>query len=69
MSELLHHIHERPGFKIGKPDGLSMCSAEQKSTIDADFFNQVQLLYVENYHIGQEVHAEDMELEGIDMNM
>ena len=31
MSEFIYHIHYRPGFKLGKPDGLSRRSEEEKS--------------------------------------
>ena len=66
MSELIYHIHCRPGFKIGKPDGLSRLSGEEKSGMNAHFFNKAHLLAPENDHVAEEEDAEDVELEGID---
>ena len=67
MSEFIYHIHYRPGFKMGKPDGLSRRSGEEKSAMDAHFFNEGQLLELENDDIGEAEDAEDVELEGIDV--
>ena len=65
MSEFIYHIHYRPGFKMGKPDGLSRRSGEEKSGMDAHFCDIAQLLDLENDDIGEEKDVEDMELEGI----
>ena len=65
--EFIYHIHYRPGFKIGKPDGLSRRSREEKSGTDANFFDAGQLLDLENDNAGEEEDAEDIELEGIDV--
>ena len=40
MSEFIYHIHYRPGFKMGKPDGLSRRSGEEKSGMDAHFLDR-----------------------------
>ena len=52
---------------MGKPDGLSRRSGEQKSGIDAHFSDEGQLLDLENDDSGEEEDAEDVELEGIDV--
>ena len=52
---------------MGKPDGLSRCSGEEKSGMDAHFFDEGQLLDLENDDVGEEEDAEDVELEGIDV--
>ena len=67
MSEFIHHMHYRPGFKMGKPDGLSKRSGEEKSEMDAHFFNEGQLLDREHDNVGEEKDTEDVELEGIDV--
>ena len=67
MSEFIHHIHYRPGFKIGKPDGLSRRSGEEVSGMDAHLFDEGQLLDLENDDVGEEEDAEHVELEGIDL--
>ena len=67
MFEFIYHIHYRPGFKMGKPDGLSRCSGEEKSVMDVHFFNEGQLLDLENDDVGEEEDAEDVELEGINV--
>ena len=67
MSEFIYHIHYRPEFKMDKPDGLSRHSGEEKSRMDTDFFNERQLLDLENDDFGEEEDAEDVELEGIDV--
>ena len=51
---------------MGKPDGLSRPSGEEKSGMDAHFFNEGHLLELENDEVGKEEDAEDVELEGID---
>ena len=60
MSEVIYHIHYRPGFKMGKPDGLSRHSGEEKSGMDADFFDEGQLLDLGNVDGGEEGDAEDV---------
>ena len=52
---------------MGKPDGLSIRSGEEKSWMDAHFFNEGLLLDLENNDVSEEEHAEDVELEGIDV--
>ena len=52
---------------MGKPDGLSRCSGEEKSGIEVQFFNEGQLLDLEKDNNEQEEDAEDVELEGIDV--
>ena len=44
MSEFHYNIHYRPGTKMGKPDGLSRCASEEKSAMDAKFWEEGQLL-------------------------
>ena len=67
MSEFIYHIHYRPGFKIGKPNGLSRRSGEAKSEMKADFFNEGQLLDFENNDVEEEVDVEEVELEEINI--
>ena len=52
---------------MGKPDGLSRRSGEEKSGMDAHFFDEGQLLDLENDDVGEEEDAEDVELGGIDV--
>ena len=52
---------------MGKPDGLSRHSGEEKSGMDAHFFDKGQLLDLENDDVGEEEDTEDVELEGIDV--
>ena len=52
---------------MGKPDHLSRRSEEEKSGMDAHFFNEPQLQDPENDDVGEEEDAEDVELEGIDV--
>ena len=44
MSEIHYNIHYRPGTKMGTPDGQSRGSGEEKSGMDATFFEEGQLL-------------------------
>ena len=67
MSEFIYNIHYRPGFKMGKPDGLSRGSGEEKSGMDVHFFDEGQLLDLEYDNVGEEDDVEDVELEGIDV--
>ena len=65
MSEFRYNIHYRPGTKMGKPDGLSRRSGEEKSWMDAQFFEDRQLLDLVEDGNDNEANAEDTELEGI----
>ena len=67
MSEFIYHIHYKPEFKMGTTHGLSRCSGEEKSGMDANFFDEGQLLNLENDDAGQEEDIEDVELERINM--
>ena len=67
MSEFIYHIHYRPGYKICKSDGLSRPAEEEKSGMDAHFFDERQLLDLENDNIGEEEYAKEVELQGIDL--
>ena len=53
---------------MGKPDGLSRRSGEEKSGMDAHFFNEGQLLDLENDDVGEEEDTEGVELQGIDVS-
>ena len=68
MSELRYNIHYRPGTKMGKADGLSRRSVEEKSGMDAKFFEEGQLLDLGEDENDTEGNAEDIELEGIDVS-
>ena len=63
MSEYLYNIHYRPGSKMGKPDGLSRRSGEEKSGMDARVFEDGQLMVLED----DEEDADDIKAEGIDI--
>ena len=52
---------------MGKPDGLSRHSGKEKSGMDANCFNEGQLLDLENNDLGEEQDTEDVELEGSDV--
>jgi len=67
MSEFIYHIHYRPGSKMGKADGLSRCSGEEKSGMEARFFDKGQLLDLEEDDAEERGDADDMELEAIDV--
>ena len=67
MSGLIYHIHYRPGFKIGLPDGLSSHIGEGKSGVDVYFFEEEQLIDLKNDDVEKEEYAEDVELEEIDV--
>ena len=68
MSEFRYNIHYRPGTKMGKPDGLSRPSGEEKSGMDVKFFEEGQLLDLGKDENDDECNAEDIELEGIDVS-
>ena len=67
MSEFIYHIHYRPGSKMGKADGLSRRSGEEKSGMEARFFDKGQLLDLEEDDVAEREDADDVELEGIDV--
>ena len=67
MSEFICHIHYRPGFEIGKPDGLSRRLGEEKSRMDAHLLDEGQLRDLKNDDASEEEDAEDVELERIDV--
>lgn len=48
-----------------KPGGLQRHSGQEKSRIDAHFFDEEHLLNLENHDISKEADAEDVELDGI----
>ena len=52
---------------MGKPNALSRRSGQEKSGIDVHFFDERQLLDLENDDVGEEEHAEDVELQVIDV--
>ena len=52
---------------MGKPNGLTRRSGEEKSEIDAHLFDEGQLLDLENDNVGEEEDTEDVELQGIDV--
>ena len=52
---------------MGKPDSLSRDSREEKSGMDANFYDEGKLLDLENDDVGEEEDAEDMESDGIDV--
>ena len=63
MSEFRYNIHYQPGPKIGKPDGLSRRSGEEKSGIDARFFEEGQLLDIgedKNDNEGNAEHQQEV---------
>ena len=52
---------------MANADGLSRGSSEEKFGMDAHFFDEGQLLDLENDDVGEEEDAEDVELEGSDV--
>ena len=68
MSEFRCNIHYRRGTKMGKPDGLSTRSGEEKSAMYAKFFEEGQLLDLGEDENNNHGNAEDIELEGIDVS-
>ena len=68
MSEFRYNIQYRPGTKMGKPDSLSRRSGEEKSGMDAKFFEQEQLLDLVEDANDNEGNADNIELEGIDVS-
>ena len=54
---------------MGKGDSLSRPSAEEKSGMDAHFFNKQQLMYLQNDDVWKQEDAENVELKGIDMTI
>ena len=67
MSEFRYIIHYRPGTKMGKPDGISRDSGEEKSAMHARFFKEGQLLNLGKDKNNNEGNAEDIEVEGTDI--
>ena len=67
MSEFIYHLHYRLGFKEAKLDGLSRCSEKEKSGIDAHFFDEGQLLDLENDDVREAENVEDVELQWINI--
>ena len=45
---------------MGKPDGLSRYSGEEKSGMDSHFFDERKLLHLENDDVGEEEDVEDV---------
>ena len=68
MSEFCYNILYRPGTKMGKPDGLSRPSGEEKSGMDVKYFEEGQLLDLGEDENDNEGNADDIELEGIDVS-
>jgi len=64
MSEFIYHIYYQPGSKMGKEDGLFRRSGEEKSGMEARFFDEGQLLDLEEND--ERGDADDVELEAID---
>ena len=54
---------------MGKPDGLFRHLGEEKSVMDAHFFDEVQSLDLENDNVGEEEDVKDVELEEIDVTI
>ena len=52
---------------MGKPDGQSRHLGEEKSGMDKHFFDEGQLLDLENDNVREEEDVEDVELERIDV--
>ena len=52
---------------MGKPDGLSRHSGEEKSGMDTHFLDKRQLPDLENDNAGEDENAEDLQLQGIDV--
>ena len=52
---------------MSKPDCLSRHSGEEKCGMDIDFFDEGQLLDLQNEDVGEAKDAEGVELEGIDV--
>ena len=52
MSKFIYDIYYSPGFKLGKPNGLSRHLREKKSGMDKDFFGEGELLDLKKENIG-----------------
>ena len=63
-----YNMHYRPGTKMGKPDGLSRRSEQEKSAMDAKFFEEGQLLELGEDENDNKGNADDIELEGMDVS-
>ena len=68
MSEFIDHIHDRLKYEIGKPDALFRHLGKEKSRIDKHYFDEGQLLDLHRDEVGEKEDAEDVEVEGIDMD-
>ena len=53
---------------MGKPDGLSRCSGDEKSAMDANFFEEGQLLDLGEDENTNAYNADDVELERRDVS-
>lgn len=56
-------------FKISKPDTPSKCCKEKRFEIEEHFFQESQLIDVENDDISEEENLEDVKLEDINVAM
>ena len=63
----MYHIHYRPRFQIGKPDGLPRDSREEKFGIHINVLDAAQLLELENDNYGEGEHEGDVAVEGINV--
>ena len=63
MSEFRYNIHYRPVTKMGKPDGLSRRSGQEKSGMDGNLFEEGHLLDLVEDENDNEGNAEDIKLE------
>ena len=66
MSEFRYNIHYGPATKMRKPDGLSRHSGQEKSAMDAKFFDEGQLLDLEEDENDNQGNADNIELDGMD---
>ena len=67
MSEFIDDIHHRLRFKMDNTNSLSRRSKEEKYGMDIHFFNEGQLLELENDNVVEVEDAEDVELARINM--
>ena len=67
MSESMYYVHYRLGFQAGKPNGISWDSGEEKSGMNLYFFDEEQVMDLEDGDIWEEQELENMELEAIDV--
>ena len=69
MSESIGHIHYRTGFEMGKPNRQCSSWEEGKSSMNAYFLKEGQVLNLENYHVGVAKDRKDVEFEGIEVTI